>query len=324
MCGLEVSRYTQMNAIETFDLTRKYGETMALNALTLAIKPGSIFGFLGPNGAGKTTTLNILIGLIPPTSGRAQVLGLDVTREAPTIREQIGVLLEDHGLYEYLSAYDNLEFFGRINRIGKQARARRIQELMEKVGLWDKRDQQPKEWSKGMKQKLAICRALLHHPKILFLDEPTSGLDPSSQRAFREEILSLKKSENVTIFLNTHNLDEAERVCDEIAILHHGRVIAHGPPDRIRTESAGHAVINATIDALPEAVHAHLITLPFVKAVERDGQRLRVTVDDPTQSAEINRLLVTHGVAVSELRREQASLEQIFLQLIDEETRHVA
>jgi ABC-2 type transport system ATP-binding protein len=313
-----------MNAIETLELTRKYGEATALNSLNLSIQQGTIFGFLGPNGAGKTTTLNLLIGLIPPTSGHARVLGFDSTREAHRVRERIGVLLEDHGLYEYLSAYDNLEFFGRVNKMSKPERARRIQELMEKVGLWDKRDQQPKEWSKGMKQKLAICRALLHQPKILFLDEPTAGLDPVSQRMVREEILALKASENVTIFLNTHNLDEAERVCDEIAIINKGKIIARGHPDEIKAEAMSDSQILVTAEAFPADVVAQLSALPYVKAVEANGQRLQVTTDSPTRSVEINRLLVSQDVAVSELHRQQASLEEIFMQLVEEEGRHAS
>ncbi|MBI3950621.1 MAG: ABC transporter ATP-binding protein [Acidobacteria bacterium] len=312
-----------MNAIETFELTRKYGDATVLDDLTLSIKQGTILGFLGPNGAGKTTTLNLLIGLIAPTSGQARVLGFDSTREAQRVRERIGVLLEDHGLYEYLSAYDNLEFFGRVNKMSKLERARRIQELMEKVGLWEKRDQQVKEWSKGMKQKLAICRALLHQPKILFLDEPTSGLDPASQRMVREEILDLKASENVTIFLNTHNLDEAERVCDEIAIINKGRLITRGTPDEIKTGATTDGHILITIDSLPAEAEAELNALPFVKTVTTNGQRLQVITDTPMRSAEINRLLVSHGVAVSELHRQQASLEEIFVQLVEEE-RHDA
>jgi ABC-2 type transport system ATP-binding protein len=308
-----------MNAIETVELTRKYKDLTALDRLNLTIKQGTIFGFLGPNGAGKTTTLNLLIGLIGPTSGQARVLGFDSTREAQRVREQIGVLLEDHGLYEYLSAYDNLEFFGRINRLSKSDLARRIQALLEKVGLWDNRDQQVREWSKGMKQKLAICRALLHQPKILFLDEPTSGLDPASQRMVREEILALKASENVTIFLNTHNLDEAERVCDEIAIINKGKLITRGHPDVIKTAATADGHILVSIDALPAEVEAQLKRLPFVKAVEMNGQRLRVITDHPSRSAEINRLLVSQGVAVAELHRQQASLEEIFLQLVEEE-----
>jgi ABC-2 type transport system ATP-binding protein len=313
-----------MTAIETVDLTRKYGDATALDRLTLSIQPGTIFGFLGPNGAGKTTTLNLLIGLIAPTSGQARVLGLDSTREAQRVRECIGVLLEDHGLYEYLSAYDNLEFYGRINKMKKAQRGRRIQELMEKVGLWEKRDQQVKEWSKGMRQKLAICRALLHQPKILFLDEPTSGLDPASQKMMREEILALKASENVTIFLNTHNLDEAERVCDEIVIINQGRIITRGHPEAIKTGATADGHILVTVDALPIEIEARLKDLPFVKAVQANGQRLQVTTDTPARSAEINRFLVSHGVAVSELYRQQASLEEIFLQLVEEEGRRAS
>ncbi len=313
-----------MYAIETFALTKQYDGVTALSDLTLTIKRGTIFGFLGPNGAGKTTTMNLLIGLIPPTSGQARVLGFDSTREADKVRERIGALLEDHGLYEYLSAYDNLEFFARINKLTKSERAARIQELLEKVGLWDRRDQQVKEWSKGMKQKLAICRTLLHRPQIIFLDEPTSGLDPASQRMVREEILKLKASENVTVFLNTHNLDEAERVCDELAIINKGRLITQGHPEEIKSTAASDGHIVAVIDALPQDLERHLRDLPFVKSLEINGHRLRLVTDTPSRSAEINRLLVQHGVRVEELRRESVSLEEIFLQLIEEEQEHAS
>ena len=201
-------------AIRCVGLTRDFRTVRAIDRLDLEVPVGSLFGFLGPNGSGKTTTIRLLLGLLEPSEGRAEVLGFDTQRDAHAIRERCGALLEHHGLYERLTAADNLEFAGRALRLPRAERRRRSEELLRTVGLWDRRHQAVEGWSRGMKQKLAIARALLSKPSLIFLDEPTAGLDPIAAVSLRDELRSLTSEADVTVFLTTHNLAEVQTVCD--------------------------------------------------------------------------------------------------------------
>ncbi|MBC7260991.1 MAG: ABC transporter ATP-binding protein, partial [Chloroflexi bacterium] len=221
-------------AIETREITRYFGDLCAVNKVSLQVPSGTIFGFLGPNGAGKTTTLRLLLGLLELHGGSATVLGYDVTTQSHLIREHTGVLLEHDGLYQRLTVLDNLEFFGRIYHLEKKARQRRIQELLEHLGLWEWRDANVAKLSKGMKQKVAIARALLHRPSLVFLDEPSAGLDPVAAVALREDIQNLARREGTTVFLTTHNLAEAEKICDLVGVIRQGQLIAVGTPEELR------------------------------------------------------------------------------------------
>src|SRR5579883_2211896 len=209
--------------IETDGLTRDFASVRAVDGLTLSVPAGIIFGFLGPNGSGKTTTIRLLTGILEPTAGRATVLGFDSVRQADAIRARTGSLLEHTGLYERLSAEDNLEFYGRVFRLSPAERQQRIKELLAPMGLWERRTERAGDWSRGMKQKLAIARALLHRPELVFLDEPTAGLDPAAAVALQEELAGLTQREGVTIFLTTHNLAEAERLCALVGVIQQGR-----------------------------------------------------------------------------------------------------
>lgn len=206
--------------IDAENLTRKFGNTTAVENLTLHVDEGEVFVFLGPNGAGKTTTVRMLCCLIGKTSGSATIGGYEIGNIADQqkIRKIIGFLPENVGLYDDLSAYKNLDFYGRLYKVTQQQRKERIEYFLKMLGLWDKRNQSAGTFSKGMKQKLAIARALIHDPKVLFLDEPTANLDPEASKTVRDFILELKK-EKRTIFLNTHLLDEAERICDRVGVL---------------------------------------------------------------------------------------------------------
>ncbi len=220
--------------IETDCLRRDFGERRAIDDLTICVRAGTVFGLLGPNGAGKTSTIRMLLGLLEPTSGSARVFGLDTQREGAAIREKCGALLEHAGLYERLSAEDNLEFYGRVFRAPAAERRARIEELLRNMGLWDRRRETVATWSRGMKQKLAIARAMLHRPQLLFLDEPTAGLDPIAAGALRDDLASLVSREHVTVFLTTHNLAEAERLCESVAVLKDGKLLATGTPREVR------------------------------------------------------------------------------------------
>src|SRR5579885_3618104 len=204
-------------AIRTEGLTRHFGPVIAVDHLSLEVPAGIVFGFLGQNGAGKTTTIHLLLGLLEPTSGQANVLGYDVRTQSDKIRARSGALLEFAGLYERMSAEDNLDLYGRIYRLPAPVRQARIKELLTHRDLWERRRDLVGTWSRGMKQKLAVARALFHHPPLVFLDEPTAGFDPLAA-VLREDLARLVAREGVTVFLNTHNLTEAEKLCAQVAV----------------------------------------------------------------------------------------------------------
>jgi ABC-2 type transport system ATP-binding protein len=221
-------------AIDAEGLCRGFGDRLALDQFTLRVPSGIVFGLLGPNGAGKTTAIRVLLGLLEATGGRARVLGLDVTTEADAIRANTGALLEYTGLYERLTAVDNLEFYGRVWQMRPVERRDRIRDLLTSFSLWDRRGDIVARWSRGMKQKLAIARAMLHRPSLLFLDEPTTGLDPVASAALRSDLATLVAKEKVTVFLTTHNLVDAETLCAQIGVMGHGRLLATGAPADVR------------------------------------------------------------------------------------------
>ena len=230
-------------AVETIDLTRTFGDVTAVDRVTFSIPTGIVFGFLGPNGSGKTTTIRLLLGLLEPTSGSARVLGYDTLKQADQIRQECGALLEDPGLYERLNAEDNLEFFGRVWRMPAQDRKARIQEMLTSIGLWDRRKDTVRDWSRGMRQKLAVARALLHRPRLVFLDEPTAGLDPVASAALRDDLARLVHKQGLTVFLTTHNLAEAEKLCDQIAVINKGRLLAIGAPEELKRRQQHNRIV---------------------------------------------------------------------------------
>lgn len=305
-------------AIRIMNLTRDFGAVRAVDGLSLEVPAGIIFGFLGPNGSGKTTTIRLLLGLLEPTAGRAEVLGFDTRTQADQVRERCGALLERDGLYERLSAYDNLDFYGRINRMSRAARAARIEELLTRLGLWERRHERVSGWSRGMRQKLAIARALLHRPSLVFMDEPTAGLDAPSAVALRDDLATLAAQHEVTIFLTTHNLAEAEKLCAQVAVIHQGRLLAAGRPDDLRAGQGGvrvEIVGHGFSDDLCERLRAQ----PQVCAVEPGPGHLTLTLTDGAQTAPLVNLLVQGGAQIEEVRRLQSSLEEVFLNLLGAE-----
>ena len=222
--------------IDTENLTRKFGDLTAVDNVTFHVEKGEVFGFLGPNGAGKTTTVRMLCCLIGKTSGQARIGDFSVEKESDClqIRKIVGFLPENVGLYDSLSAYRNLDFYGKLYEVPDGKRAENIERLLRLLGIWERREDAVGSFSKGMKQKIAIARALIHEPQVLFLDEPTANLDPEAAKTIRDFILELKK-EKTTIFINTHNLDEAERLCDRIAILKTRLVAVDSPKNLERS-----------------------------------------------------------------------------------------
>ena len=312
-------------AIRTVGLSRDFGSVRAVEDLTIDVPAGTIYGFLGPNGAGKTTTIRLLLGLLEPSAGEAWVLGNDVRTGSQAIREQAGVLLESDGLYTRLTALQNLDYFGRIARLPASDREGRIRDLLTAMDLWDRRDGRVADFSKGMRQKLALVRAFLSRPKLLFLDEPTSGLDTPSAVALRRQLVALARDEGVTVFLTTHNLLEAEKVCDRVAVIRRGALLAEGSPREIHGGRARRVAIGGTgftadlanrIAGLGEVESAAL-----EQAADAVGDRPRILVDlEPgADAAAAVRLLVESGAEVSAVETARESLEDIFLKLVEEE-----
>ncbi len=304
-------------AVVARGLGREFGGVSALADLDLEVPAGSIYGFLGPNGAGKTTTIRLLLGLLTPTTGTARVLGHDVRTEAQQVRENVGVLLENDGLYHRLTALQNLEFFGRIARVPSPERARRIRALLERVELWERRDDPVADFSTGMRQKLALARAFLHRPTLLFLDEPTSGLDTPTAVGLRRELLRLARDAGVTVFLTTHNLLEAEKLCDRVAVIRRGRLIAEGPPAKIR--SGRTRALEVTGSGFGAALLGAVAAMPGVGSLREESGRLRIELEEGTDTPPLIRALVEGGAEVSEARVVGASLEETFLSLLEEE-----
>jgi ABC-2 type transport system ATP-binding protein len=295
------------------DFTRANEELLrALDDFTLEAPAGIVFGFLGPNGAGKTTTIRLLLGLLEPTHGRAEVLGFDTRTHSQEIRERTGALLEHSGLYERLSAYDNLDFFARIWHMPLNDRKQRIQELLERFGLWDRRDDSVGTWSRGMKQKLAVARAILHRPQLVFLDEPTAGLDPIAAAALRDDLAHLADAEGTSIFLTTHNLTEAERLCSLVGVVSRGRLLAAGHPDELRARVQG-----TRVEIIGRALNTSALQqLADVRNVHTENGRLIVELTAGASAAPLVAALVNSGGEVEEVRKGAASLEEVFLSLV--------
>jgi len=286
-------------AIRIENLTRNFGTVRAVDALSLEVPSGIIFGFLGPNGAGKTTTIHLLLGLLEPTAGRAEVLGWDTRTQADEVRAHAGALLEHPGIYEQLSAEDNLEFYGRVWRLPATERRARIKELLTHMGLWERRREPAGTWSRGMKQKLALARVLLHRPALVLLDEPTAGLDVMAAAAVRDDLETLVSREGVTVLLTTHNMAEAERLCRQVAVIRQGRLVAVGHPDELRARAGGPRVeivgrgFNGDV---PDLLRAQ----SEVTAAEVRNGHLVIDLREDTDVAPLVSLLVSAGVQVEE------------------------
>jgi ABC-2 type transport system ATP-binding protein len=303
-------------AIRAAGVTRDFGSVRALDSLSLDVPKGIVFGFLGPNGAGKTTAIRVFLGLIEPSAGRVDVLGLDTRSRGADVRTRCGALLEHPGLYERLSAHDNLEFYARAWHVPRRVRQDRIRELLTRFGLWDRRDDPVGQWSRGMKQKLGVARAVLHRPDLVFLDEPTSGLDPVATAGLREDLAALAAQEGVTVFLTTHNLNEAERLCAQVGVIRGGKLLAVGSPESLRQrQDSGRVEITAR-GLTPEVV-ALVQSRPEVQEVMSDDGRLTLLLGGSASVAPIVALLVQHDVAIEEVRRARATLEDAFLDLMD-------
>ncbi len=303
--------------IETKNLTRKFGELTAVEDVTFKVNQGEIFGFLGPNGAGKTTTVRMLCCLISKTSGYARVDGYEIgqPQNALKIRKIIGLVPDNVGLYESLTAYENLDYYGTLYRRTDAQRKESNEYFLKLLGLWEKRDVLAGAFSKGMKQKLAIARALIHDPEIIFMDEPTANLDPESAKTVREFILELKKQKK-TIFLNTHNLYEAQRVCDRIGILN-TKLMAVGTPQELERSVHGRKTV-IQLRQVNEAILDSLKRID-VKNMVREGNKLTFDVVNPEEeNSDMVNAIVSAGGRIETVMVTSSSLEDAYLKLLRE------
>jgi ABC-2 type transport system ATP-binding protein len=305
----------RLHMIETENLTKNFNNTTAVDNLTLRVREGEVFGFLGPNGAGKTTTVRMLCCLISKTSRTAKIDKYEIGNptDIPQIRKIIGLLPENVGLYEDLSAYKNLDFYGKIYKLTEQQRKERIQRYLTMLGLWEKRDRPVGSFSKGMKQKLAIARALIHDPQVLFLDEPTANLDPEASKTVRDFIMELKK-ENHTIFLNTHLLDEAERICDHIGILK-TKLLAVDTPANLRNSLWG-TKTEIELERVSDAIVAAVKKAGSWK-IEVTNTKLFVAVNNPQkENPDILDAITKAGGRIQTVTQTTPSLEDVYLNLV--------
>jgi ABC-2 type transport system ATP-binding protein len=310
-----------LQAIQVQQLVRKFGSFAAVDRLSFEVSEGEVFGLLGPNGAGKTTTIRLLTCLISPTEGSAKVCGFEVTQEPARVRELVGILTENPCLYERLTPYENMDFFAQAYGLSIAGeRIDRIRELLEFFDLWGNKDRRVAFLSKGMKQKLALARALVHRPQVLLLDEPTAGLDPESAIEVRNMITRLSQQEGRTIMLCTHRLEDAEKLCDRVMIIDKGKRITDGTPEALRKRMLGQPVIEITLRNEGTQVANSIRSLRSVKALAFDGpSRLLITLEDPESATpELVAAVVRADGQVLSVKPLEPSLEDIYLQLIKE------
>ncbi len=298
--------------IITENLTKKFSANLAVDKLSLHVNEGEVFGFLGPNGAGKTTTVRMLTALIKPSGGKATVNGFSLGKENQAIRQNVGILTENPGMYDNLSAEYNLLIYANLYDVKDPPG--QVEKYLRMLGLWERRADEAGSFSKGMKQKLAIARALLHEPRTLFLDEPTAALDPEAAHMVREFIEELRK-QGRTIFLTTHNLDEADRLCDRIGVFK-SKLLVVDSPENLRTQLFGRKVV-FHLRQVDEDMLKLVRALPFIREAKNIDERLVVNLDDPEKNnPDLVRALVGAGADVQFVGELRRSLEDVYLQLI--------
>jgi ABC-2 type transport system ATP-binding protein len=302
-------------AIVVKDLSRHFGDFKAVDRISFEVRQGEIFGFLGPNGAGKSTTIRMLNGLLLPTSGAGQVAGLDIIRQSEQIKQRIGYMSQRFSLYEDLTAMENLTFFGGIYGLPADRLQERAQEVLQLVGLWERRTEMTRNLALGLRQRLALASAILHEPPILFLDEPTSGVDPISRRNFWDLIYSMAEK-GVTILVTTHYMDEAE-FCDRLVLIYQGRLIAQGAPRELK-QMVPEQILAVFPDRLGEALEV-IRALPQVAEAAVFGDGLHVAAREAeAAAAAVQAALATRGIRLFRLQRVEPSLEDAFISLIQQ------
>ncbi len=304
-------------AIEAQKVTRRFGDFVAVDAVDLTVEEGELFGLLGPNGAGKTTLIRMLTGLSRITSGEAFVAGVDVRRDPVALRRAIGVVPQALTSDLDLTGWENLDIYARFFEVPRQRRRARIEELLRRVELWERRGDLVSTYSGGMRRRLEIARGLIHRPRLLFLDEPTIGLDPQSRRTIRDLLRELHGGDSLTISLTTHYMDEAEALCDRVAIIDHGRVVAVGSPAQLKASVPGSDTLDVTLDGpASEELAAAMGALPGVRRIDREDARLVVRADDGARILpRLVEAITREGRTVTAAAMSRVSLEDVFIQI---------
>jgi len=302
------------SAIRIENIQKSLGDRKVLKGISFSVEMGDIFGYLGPNGAGKTTTIRIILGLLKADSGNLDVLGLNVNNSE--IRRKIGFMLDLDGLYDSMTARENLIFYSRIYNLVMEEE--RINKLLDIVELSDRADDRVHTYSRGMRQRLALARSMVHDPEILVLDEPTSGVDPSGQIEIRKIMLNMAHKENKTIILSSHNLDEVQRICNRIAIIDRGEIKLYGELESLRQKMGRSGIIIKSPKNIPVSVINEIRELPRLGLKEVKDKSLIFMPDEGTETSDIISFLSSRGIKIEEVMKQEASLEEMYSNILKE------
>jgi len=303
-----------IDAIGVSDLTKKYGDLVAVDHVNFNVKKGEVFGFLGPNGAGKTTTIRMLTGVSTPTEGTASIMGFDIRHQAIEAKEQMGIVPDISNVYNELSAWDNLIFTGRLYDMPKSFRDSRAEELLKMFGLYERRKEKVEGYSRGMKRRICIAMALMNRSSILFLDEPTSGLDVQSVLIIRDLIRKLNQ-QGLTIFITTHNIEEASQMCDRVAIINHGKIAAIDTPERLKRTVESLQSVEVAFETAPSDASRELQTIPKVNEVVKEGDKFRLITNPTDVLASIFNYVQVRNLKLITVNTVGPSLEDVFVKL---------
>jgi ABC-2 type transport system ATP-binding protein len=304
-----------MNDIITLEhVNKELGKRQILKDVTLVVKQGDIFGYLGPNGAGKTTTIRIILGLLAATSGKVSLLGQDV--QVDKVRKKIGFVLEADGLYDNLTASENLLYYARLYDIPQPAQ--KVEKVLKQVGLAERARDKVATYSKGMRQRLALARAIAPDPEILVLDEPTAGVDPTGQIEIRQLMLDMIQKEHKTILLSSHNLDEVQRICNRIALIHKGQIRLYGELEQFKREMGQGGLVIETTETVPAATLDELLKLQDVSIREQKDHALILNIGKNVEVSDIITLFASRGVKIEQVKKQEASLEDMYTAIVKE------
>jgi ABC-2 type transport system ATP-binding protein len=304
-----------MNDIITLEhVNKELGKRQILKDVTMAVKQGDIFGYLGPNGAGKTTTIRIILGLLAATSGKVSLLGQDV--QVDKVRKKIGFVLEADGLYDNLTASENLLYYARLYDIPQPAQ--KVEKVLKQVGLAERARDKVATYSKGMRQRLALARAIAPDPEILVLDEPTAGVDPTGQIEIRQLMLDMIQKEHKTILLSSHNLDEVQRICNRIALIHKGQIRLYGELEQFKREMGQGGLVIETTETVPAATLDELLKLQDVSVREQKDHSLILNIGKNVEVSDIITLFASRGVKIEQVKKQEASLEDMYTAIVKE------
>ena len=310
---------SEILAIKVRSLTKYYGDFLAVDHISFDVDKGEIFGFLGPNGAGKSTTIRMLTGVSTPTEGTASILGLDIMKQSVEAKSQMGIVPDISNIYTELTAWENLDFTGKLYGVRKMNRGEKANDLLKRFDLYDRRNEKVEGFSRGMRRRVCIAMALVHDSKVLFLDEPTSGLDVKSVRGIRQLVRELNE-EGLTIFLTTHNLEEASQMCDRVAIINRGKIAAIDTPERLKRAIKSSQSIEVSFQKTPPEVIKELEALHSIDSIQKRGDKLNLMTENPSKTLrELGRYIEEQDLVPVIINTLGPSLEDAFLQLTGSE-----